>query len=246
MEFKNLTQFDLKRSIAEAIWFYAVYVVFAVLVTLAIGLVILPFLTDDTLQDMALRAKLGRSVAIIVASGLALLIVLAKNYHRNIVYLILVLLTAILASWSGVFLGLAIPAILTLLPKEGEGNSLFGDIEATPPFFDTKAESSNKKDVVKETESTKAEKPETKENVQTVRMEEKGDGYTLIRNEKVDTKAAHADTKTAPIKYSDESSTDEKKETALAKKESTLPSTKTVEPPMVTEEKTEDKKKDAS
>lgn len=116
---QDLTRFSLKRTPLDALWFYVVYAVFGFLIIIAISLVVIPFLNFEAMDTALLSEKLGRSVAIVVSSGLALLIVLAKDLHKNIVYLALILAAAVFAAWGGLYLGLLVPAFLTLVPVGG-------------------------------------------------------------------------------------------------------------------------------
>jgi hypothetical protein len=164
MHFKDLTRFQLERGAVEAVWFYVMYAVIGFLIMLGIGLVILPFLDLGNIEASVLSEKLGRSVAIILSSGLALFVVLAKNYHTNVFYLLLILVSAVLGAWGGLFLGLVVPAVLTTLrtagafaPEAGTASANASPLASLSGIFDKAKEVKEERPPAQAGETPKAE-----------------------------------------------------------------------------------------
>lgn len=135
--FKNLTNFAYKRDIKEAIGFYLAYLFLIILLATLFG-GLMGLLAD--LDSFKFGMSVGNIVAIVMAIGISILILKKKNLLGNFGFIVLVLLSGLLAFFGGSLLGL-IPAAflttresqesLTSKPSEAEVSQSSGT--ATPP-----------------------------------------------------------------------------------------------------------------
>jgi len=109
--FKHLTNFSYKRNAKEAIGFYIAYLVLIMIVgallASALGIVM------DTSDSFTFGLKVGNVTAIIITTVVAFLILKEKKLLSNFGYILLALLSGILAVFLGGLGGLIPVAFLT-------------------------------------------------------------------------------------------------------------------------------------
>ena len=108
--FSNLTDFSVKRTIKQAIGFYIAYLI---LIALSGGLIgsFIGLITRNGNFDTGLT--MGTYAAVIFSVVISFAIVYKKNLLGNLLYLILVILSGILAFGGGGLFGLIPAAYLT-------------------------------------------------------------------------------------------------------------------------------------
>lgn len=104
--FKNLTDFSYKRNLKEAIGFYLAYLLLGVILGGIAGAL---FVSQGFNQGV----RVGTIVSIILSLVISGLLLKEKNLFRNFSYILLALLSGILAAFGGSLLGLIIPAVIT-------------------------------------------------------------------------------------------------------------------------------------
>ena len=119
--FKYLTNFSYKRNWKEAIGFYLVFF----LVGIILGLVMAVFFILSSKETVEIFSRgFYRGITIInVLSVIYCLVIFGfllkeKKLFKNFGYLLLALLSGVLAVLGGVSLGLIIPAVLTTKQKK--------------------------------------------------------------------------------------------------------------------------------
>jgi hypothetical protein len=116
--FSHLTDFGRKRSPLGGVGFYLAYLVFVVVVGMALGLAIHTLMPNYSTHESALAAT---GFTVLVSLTLSLLIVQSKNLNTSIPLLLLSLCAAILAANGGALLGLIIPAAFSMIGGPGAG-----------------------------------------------------------------------------------------------------------------------------
>lgn len=114
--FKKLTDFSYKRNGKEAVGFYLAYLVVSILLAM-----IIKGLYDGPMHDWQRGFSEGISLTtlteVLFSMGLFLIILKAKKMHKRYMYVILVLLSGVLATFGGSVLGLIFPTLLTTKPN---------------------------------------------------------------------------------------------------------------------------------
>jgi len=128
--FKNLTNFVYKRNVKEAIGFYIAYLVLVILVAMVLG-GIFELVTGDESFEFGLR--IGNVVAIIASVGLFFLILKKKNLMGRFGYIILGLISGLLAFYGGGLLGLIPVAFLTTRESQESLTSKPSEAEVSQP-----------------------------------------------------------------------------------------------------------------
>jgi membrane protease YdiL (CAAX protease family) len=114
--FNNLADFDYQRSIKEAIGFYIAYFFLAIILAVFLALV-LSATMQNNIYDFGL---IGNTVAIIVSPGVSFLILKEKKLLGNFGFILLALLSGLLAIFLGVLGGLIPAAYLTTKPANAK------------------------------------------------------------------------------------------------------------------------------
>jgi uncharacterized membrane protein len=112
--FKNLTSFSYKRNWKEAIGFYLAYFLLGLMLS-GISGVIFGTLSEATTFREGFNSgrHAGAVVSIVFCLVIAVSLLVQKKMHQNFGYVILALLSAMLAAFGGALLGLIIPAFMT-------------------------------------------------------------------------------------------------------------------------------------
>ena len=112
--FKNLTNFSYKRNWKEAIGFYLAYFIVGLILG-GIGGALSSIQSGATTFSEGFSSGLGvgAMVAIVYCLVVAILVLAQRKLYKNFGYVILALLSAILAAFGGSLLGLIIPAFMT-------------------------------------------------------------------------------------------------------------------------------------
>lgn len=112
--FSNLTDLSFKRSAIQAVGFYIAYLVLTVVLGGLAGGVFSILTSDLTVAGSYLSGvRIGAVLAVVVSTSLAFVVVSKKQRLSNFLYLILIVLSGILALLAGGLAGLIIPAFLT-------------------------------------------------------------------------------------------------------------------------------------
>lgn len=115
--FKNLTNFGYQRSAKEAIGFYIAYLALFMLIGAIFG-GIGGLVAQNKTFDFGLR--IGNIVAIITSLGLSFLILKEKNLLGSFGFILLALLSGLIALFIGGLGGLLPAAYLTTKPASGK------------------------------------------------------------------------------------------------------------------------------
>lgn len=116
--FKKLTDFSYRRNGKEACGFYLAYLLFIIIFSLiatALFSGISPFYSGE---GLATGMRLGTTVAITSCLVLSFFIVMQKKLADDFGYILLALLSGLVASFGGGLFGLIIPAFLTTRKKK--------------------------------------------------------------------------------------------------------------------------------
>lgn len=111
---KNLTNFSYKRSWKEALGFYLTYLLVSISLG-GIGDMFFGILSRALIIDRNFysSANIGTMIIILFCLIIACMVLTRRKLYANFGYVILVLLSGILASFGGSLLGLIIPAFMT-------------------------------------------------------------------------------------------------------------------------------------
>jgi hypothetical protein len=112
--FKNLSDFSYQRSTKEAIGFYISYLVILILIASVLG-GILSILsgTQGFNAGYALGFRVGQFVAIAGVLALSFMLLKSKNALKDIRFILILLVSGVLAIFGGALLGLIPVAYLT-------------------------------------------------------------------------------------------------------------------------------------
>ena len=114
--FNNLTEFSYKRNYKEAIGFYLAYSLVCLIVSGTVsglaGSIQLYVTGVDKPIDVGLLA-LGDVMGIIYSLIISFMVLMQRTLHNNFWWVILALLSGLLAVLFGWLLGLALPAFMT-------------------------------------------------------------------------------------------------------------------------------------
>lgn len=114
--FKRLTDFSYRRNGKEAFGFYLAYLLFIIIVSV---IAVSFFSGISPLYDrLNTGMRLGTTVAITSCSILSFFIITQKKLINDFGYILLALLSGLVASFGGGLLGLIIPAFLTTKEKK--------------------------------------------------------------------------------------------------------------------------------
>lgn len=102
--FKNLSNFSYKRSNTEAFGFYIAY--FFLIIAVSVGLALLMSIVLNIANSYSDGVNIGTGVAMILSTGLAGLIVKAKNLQNDPKYLVIAASALVLGLIGGALLGL--------------------------------------------------------------------------------------------------------------------------------------------
>ena len=108
--FKNLTDFSYKRTRKEALGFYLSYLLLIIIVGGLIGALAGLVIGEGSFE---IGLRFGNIVAILTVLGLSFAILKKKNLLNNFGYILLALVSGILAFLGGGLLGLIPAAYLT-------------------------------------------------------------------------------------------------------------------------------------
>ena len=109
--FKKLMEFDYDRTPKEAFGFYVAYLVLCMLLSgLAAGILSIFSIIDDSFQA---GLRVGTIIAVIVSVFLSLFVLSEKKLLNKFPYLLLVILSGVLAFYIGGLGGLIPVAFLT-------------------------------------------------------------------------------------------------------------------------------------
>ncbi len=121
--FKELLNFEYKRSAVQAIGFYIFYFIIGIILSAVLaGLIIICLVKMGLVTDTQTSANVGRVIgaccAIIYYFALSSIIILRKKLYTSVSAILLLLLTIVAAVLMGGLLGCICPAILsTFQPK---------------------------------------------------------------------------------------------------------------------------------
>jgi uncharacterized membrane protein YoaK (UPF0700 family) len=112
--FKNLTDLSYKRNWKEAIGFYLAYLLLGFILGAVAGAFMAAQSGATTFdqgfnQGVSIGAMVGIAYSLIVACAL----LWKKKLYKNFGYVLLALVSGILAAFGGSLLGLIIPAVIT-------------------------------------------------------------------------------------------------------------------------------------
>lgn len=108
--FKHLTDFSYKRNWKEAIGFYLAYFVSIVIVAFLGGVL---FAIVSSVTAFSSDSRLGTIIAVLFCFAISCLVLVQRKLYKNFGYVILTLVSAILAAFAGAILGMIIPAFMT-------------------------------------------------------------------------------------------------------------------------------------
>jgi len=108
--FKNLTDLSYKRTTKEAVGFYIAYLLIFMIAG-AIGGVL--FLNVENSESFAAGVNIGSKISIILSIIISFSVIYAKKISNNFGYIILALISPILAAFGGGLLALIPIAYLT-------------------------------------------------------------------------------------------------------------------------------------
>ena len=110
--FKNLTNFSYKRTWQEAIGFYLAFLLLSMILG-AIAGALFGGTANTFSQGFNQGVRVGAIIGIIFCLIISGLLLKEKKLFRNFGYILLALLSGILAAFGGSLLGLIIPAFIT-------------------------------------------------------------------------------------------------------------------------------------
>lgn len=112
--FKDLADFSKKRSGKQALGFYMVYFLISLFIG-ALGGAISSLISGAATpsENFSLGLRVGAVVAILYSLVISSLVVTYRKLYKNILYLVLILVSGVFAVFGGSLLGLIIPALLT-------------------------------------------------------------------------------------------------------------------------------------
>jgi membrane protease YdiL (CAAX protease family) len=112
--FKNLTDFSYKRDWKAAIGFYLAYFLLGLILG-AIGGGLAGIQSGSTTFDQGYSqgVGVGAVIGVVYCLVIACLLLVKKKLYKNFGYILLGLLSGVLALFGGSLLGLIIPAIMT-------------------------------------------------------------------------------------------------------------------------------------
>jgi hypothetical protein len=114
--FKKLTDFSYKRNWKEAIGFYLANFVLALILGQIVAQATVAQTGAKTFEEgFAIGLKTGAMIAIIYCLALAVVILIKRKLYKNFGYIVLALLSGLVAVYGGALFGLIIPAIMTTL-----------------------------------------------------------------------------------------------------------------------------------
>jgi hypothetical protein len=115
--FNNLTDFGYQRSTKEAIGFYIAYLFLIIIIGLLLGFGLGAIVQNNTYN---FGLAIGNIVAIVVSLGVSFLILKEKRLLGNFGFVLLALLSGLLAIFLGGLGGLIPAAYLTTKPSNAK------------------------------------------------------------------------------------------------------------------------------
>lgn len=108
--FKKLTDFSYKRNVAEGIGFYLAYLLLILITAVAFA-----FLTSVVTGNSSflLGAIIGKIIALLITMAIGGIVLHKKRLSKNIFFVFLVILSAVLSYYTGAVIGMAVIAYLT-------------------------------------------------------------------------------------------------------------------------------------
>lgn len=97
--FSKLTDYSYKRNAKEAVGFYIAYFLLIILFSWLTGVLFGG-------SDLQANWQLGTKVAVVISTGLSFILLFKKNLKSNFKYILLAILSGILAYYGGGLLGL--------------------------------------------------------------------------------------------------------------------------------------------
>lgn len=108
--FKSLMDFGYKRTIKQAIGFYLAYFTLTVLISALVAGIVALIINSDS---FGFGVRIGNIVAILMSVLLSLLVVNKKKLFNNFWYVVLIIISGLLAILLGALAGLIPAAYLT-------------------------------------------------------------------------------------------------------------------------------------
>ncbi len=108
--FKKLTSFSYKRNIVEGIGFYLAYLLL-ILITAVVCAMLTSVVTGNS--SFLLGAIIGKIIALLLTGAIGCMVLYKKKLGKNILFVFLVILSAVLSYYTGAIVGMAIIAYLT-------------------------------------------------------------------------------------------------------------------------------------
>jgi len=112
--FKKLTNFSYKRNWKEAIGFYLAYFLVGLILS-AVGGALSGIQSGATTFGEGFNSGLviGAMIAIVYSLIISFVVLIQRKLYKNFGYIILALLSGLLAEFGGLLLGLIIPTFIT-------------------------------------------------------------------------------------------------------------------------------------
>lgn len=111
--FKHLTDLGYKRNKKEAFGFYVAYFILTILTAGLLGGVFSIIIAKDIVDSLDIGMRVGTIVAIIISTGASFFVLKEKKLLGNFGFILLVILSGVLAIFTGAIGGLIPTAFLT-------------------------------------------------------------------------------------------------------------------------------------
>ncbi len=112
--FTHLTDYTYTRNRKEAFGFYLAYMFLIVIAAVACSVVVARFIDTSSFDEgFNLGFEVGSIVAAIACSVLVIIILIQRKLYRSFPYLVMTLVSMVLATFGGALFGLLIPAFFT-------------------------------------------------------------------------------------------------------------------------------------
>ncbi len=108
--FKKLTDFSYKRNVSESIGFYLAYLLLILIIAVACAMLITATTGNSS---FLLGAIIGKIIALLLTGVIGCMVLYKKKLGKNILFVFLVILSAVLSYYTGAIIGMAIIAYLT-------------------------------------------------------------------------------------------------------------------------------------
>src|SRR3989338_1590812 len=108
--FKKITDFSYKGNIIEALGFYLTYLLLT-LIAVVICAILIEVITGNS--SFLLGTIIGKIIALIFSAVAGCMVLYKKKLVKNMLYIFLVILSAVLSYYAGAIIGLILIAYLT-------------------------------------------------------------------------------------------------------------------------------------